>query len=81
MQAAQIAAVNEQLLKKVAAVEGEHSLAKSLLQTFYQKMAHLQSANHSLQGRVAALQKSSSGHPQVCSFRQLAFGQVTFCSK
>ncbi|KAL3138914.1 hypothetical protein ABBQ32_005734 [Trebouxia sp. C0010 RCD-2024] len=63
-QAAEVEATNQNLLKKVAEVQGRYLLAIRLLRALHLKVAHLQGLNESLQVRIARLQQQSfvQGH-------------------
>lgn len=52
-------ATNQNLLKKVAEVQGRYLLAIRLLRALHLKVAHLQGLNESLQVRIARLQQQS----------------------
>ena len=59
MQAAESGIMNKRLLKKMADVQGDHSVATSLLQAFRLKVAHMQGMNESLQVKIAIMEQQA----------------------
>ena len=57
MQAAESSIMNKRLLKKIADVQGDHSVARSLLRGFHLKVAHMQGMNESLQVQIAIMER------------------------
>lgn len=59
VQAVESGTKNKRLMKKMADVQGENSLAASLLQAFHLKVAHMQGMNESLRVKVAIMERQA----------------------
>lgn len=59
MQAAESDSKHKHLLKEVADVQGDNSLAASLLHALHLKVAHMQGMNESLRVKIASMEQQA----------------------